>query len=249
MQRIIRLQKSLVHGRPKIVCPGRKIIHEGTLKKVSDRDSAHQRYFILFNDMLLYCKVRNSDINQRGSLLCSCILPLRHCKAEAVIGGGLFKVTCREERLLLCSDTAREGKKWVDVINETIQQLETNYRTLKKESSSRRPQKRQLPQQESLLQVLHQRQLVEKRAARDQSAADKLNVENLTTTHDVENESNDTNANPPKSPRTFKLPKWPGACPGSPLSPHSHLKMLAAKPTSPTPSQTFPVFYSPPIQQ
>ena len=127
--------------------------------------------------------------------------------------------------------------------------------------------------QESLLQVLHQRQLVEKRAARDQSAADKLNVENLTTTHDVENESNDTNANPPKSPRTFKLPKWPGACPGSPLSPHSHLKMLAAKPTSPTPSQvrpstyvqhifhtarftfffqsfqTFPVFYSPPIQQ
>ena len=39
-----------------------------------------------------YLKVRRSDINQRGSLLCSCILPLRHCKAEAVIGDGLFRV-------------------------------------------------------------------------------------------------------------------------------------------------------------
>ena len=78
MQRIIQLQRSLAHGRPKIIDPGRKIIHgtiintkkqfdheiiqtfsEGTLKKVSERDSAHQRYFILFNDMLLYCKVCN----------------------------------------------------------------------------------------------------------------------------------------------------------------------------------------------
>jgi len=70
------------------------IISEGSLKKVSsDRDSAHQRYFILFNDMLLYCKVRNNcEPSQKSSLICSCVLPLRHCKAEAVIGNGLFKV-------------------------------------------------------------------------------------------------------------------------------------------------------------
>lgn len=85
------------------------------------------------------------------------------------------------------------------------------------------------------MQVLHQRQLVEKRAARDQSAADKLNIENLT--HDVENERNVVDANPPKSPRTFKFPKWPGTCPGSPLLPHSPLKMLATRPTSPAGNQ------------
>ena len=75
------------------------MISEGSLKKVSDRDSAHQRYFVLFNDMLLYCKVRRSDVNQRGSLLCSCILPLRHCKAEAVMGDGLFKVNLQSPNL------------------------------------------------------------------------------------------------------------------------------------------------------
>lgn len=68
---------------------------EGVLKKVSaDGDSAHLRYFILFNDMLLYCKVRNpNEIDQKGSLICSCVLPLRHCVAEAVVGDGLFRVT------------------------------------------------------------------------------------------------------------------------------------------------------------
>jgi hypothetical protein len=44
---------------------------------------------------LLYCKIRcpGNEINQKGSLVCSCVLPLRHCKAEAVVGDGLFRVT------------------------------------------------------------------------------------------------------------------------------------------------------------
>lgn len=66
---------------------------EGTLKKVSsDCDSAHQRHFVLFSDMLIYCRIRSTDTNQAGSLLCVCVLPLRHCRAEAVVGDGLFKV-------------------------------------------------------------------------------------------------------------------------------------------------------------
>ena len=45
--------------------------------------------------MLLYCKVRSpgNEIDQKGSLVCSCVFPLRHCKAEAVVGDGLFRVT------------------------------------------------------------------------------------------------------------------------------------------------------------
>jgi len=242
MQRIVQLQRSLAHGRPKIVYPGRRIIHEGSLKKVSDRDSAHQRYFVLFNDMLLYCKVRRSDVNQRGSLLCSCILPLRHCKAEAVMGDGLFKVKCKEECLLLCSNTAEEGKRWVDVINEAVAQLQRNYRTLKKESSSRRPQKkRHLPQQgqESLLQILHKRQVVEKRAAKDQEAADQLNIENLKFRGEISRVEEPLQA---KSARSFKLPRKL-----MDLS-HSPCKMLRTKSNSPATEEEFPVFYSPPIQ-
>nr|CAH0106554.1 unnamed protein product [Daphnia galeata] len=86
MQRMIRIQRSLAQGNPKIITPGRRFIKEGILRKVSaDSESAHTRYFILFNDMLLYCKIRcpGNEINQKGSLVCSCVLPLRHCKAEA----------------------------------------------------------------------------------------------------------------------------------------------------------------------
>lgn len=122
MQRMIRIQRSLTQGNPKIITPGRRLIKgtfalcfninafdcvsinrfflsffsEGSLRKVSaDSESAHHRYFILFNDMLLYCRVRcpGSEIDQKGSLVCSCVLPLRHCKAEAVVGDGLFRVT------------------------------------------------------------------------------------------------------------------------------------------------------------
>jgi len=93
MQRMIRIQRSLAHSKPKIITPCRRFIKEGSLKKVSSDhpSSAHQRYFILFNDMMLYCKVRNNcEPSQKSSLICSCVLPLRHCKAEAVMGDGLF---------------------------------------------------------------------------------------------------------------------------------------------------------------
>ncbi len=115
MQRMIRIQRSLAQGNPKIITPGRRFIKgnrqlliilqhfsspfllslEGSLRKVSaDGESAHNRYFILFNDMLLYCKVRSpgNEIDQKGSLVCSCVFPLRHCKVEAVVGDGLFRV-------------------------------------------------------------------------------------------------------------------------------------------------------------
>ncbi|XP_032792326.2 FYVE, RhoGEF and PH domain-containing protein 3 isoform X1 [Daphnia magna] len=237
VQRMIRIQRSLAQGNPKIITPGRRLIKEGSLRKVSaDSESAHHRYFILFNDMLLYCRVRSpgSEINHKGSLICNCVLPLRHCKAEAVVGDGLFRVTCRDECLLLCSDTAEEGKQWVETISAAVEQLEANFRTLRKESSSRRPiRKRQLHQKDSLMRKFHQKKLT----LTDQNTC----LPNAFEVQVLRSENIDSHSprqNPTsKSPRVIKLPKWPESCSGSPSFTYSPRKLLAfMSPSSPNSS-------------
>ena len=216
----------------------------------AEGDSAHQRHFILFNDMLLYCKLRcgHLDTTHKGSLVCCCVLPLRHSRAEAVVGDGLFKVTCREEELLLCSSTAEEGRSWVEAINEAARQLESNLKTLRKESSSRKPmRKRQLRQNESngLL-----RRFQQKRAA-------SLDVEILRPTSSIAPSpsvggSSSSNNNSPVW--SAKMPKWPSPCPGTPSFPYSPRKLLRSssktetESSSPVSQEPLPMFYSPPIQ-
>lgn len=257
MQMMIRIQRSLAHGRPRIVIPGRRFIKgkirllfrisffskitintEGKLRKVSsDGDTAHERYFLLFSDMLLYCKIRSSSgIIRKGSLLCTFVLPLRHCFAEAIVGDGLFKVleycmpvigtfpnrvpypqvTCREDSILLCADTAEEGKEWIQTINTASEQLEKNLRTLRKESSRRKPlRKRQLERSDE--------NLAESTPKKDRSA------QGLQNAVDVEILKSMPDDLPvlPKTPRSSKLLKWPGSCPGTPTFPYSPKKLLS----------------------
>lgn len=148
-------------------------------------------------------------------------------------------MTCRDECLLLCSDTAEEGKKWVETINAAVQQLEANFRTLRKESSSRRPiRKRQLEQKDSLLRKFHQKKLM------TGSSTCPPNI------FDVEVLRSENTESPPrsstivsKSPRIIKLPKWPTPCSGtsgSPsfsYSPKRILALMAASSPSSSPVQ------------
>ena len=240
MQRMIRIQKSLFHGKPKIVTPGRRFVREGNLRKVSsDGDSTHERYFILFSDMLLYCKLRNSDLSQQGSLVCSCILPLRHCQAEAVMGDGLFKVTCKEESILLCSRTADEGRQWVQDINRAVQQLEANFRTLRKESSARKPiRKQQLRRRhaDSLSRIFHQRKNSEQKKTDNRDCdfeVEILRCDQEQAANIIVDEKNETPECNRAGSRSIKLPKWPGSCPGTPKFPYSPRKLLALKVMSP----------------
>lgn len=228
MQRMIRIQRSLANGRPRIVIPGRRFIKEGSLKKVSaEGDSARQRHFVLLSDLLLYCKLRcgHLDSTGKGSLVCCCVLPLRHCRAEAVVGDGLFKVTCRdEEELLLCSSTAEEGRSWVETINAAAKQLEANLRTLRKESSSRRPmRKRQLMRRSESNSLM--------KRFREKRAASLMDVDVLRPSS-----TPPTITAAPESPRsTIKLPKWPSPCPGTPSFPYySPRKLLRIQQSSPT---------------
>ncbi|XP_035722715.1 FYVE, RhoGEF and PH domain-containing protein 4-like [Vespa mandarinia] len=133
IQRLLMLQKCIVNG-VNLVKPGRKLIKQGTLMRVSrNGDTAYRRYFVLLNDTLLYCKGK-----PESSLTVRCVLPLNKCKVESVLSGGLFRVTCLEEMLFLYSENG-DSNSWIQLLQKAIEKYTECRQTLRKDSSSRQP--------------------------------------------------------------------------------------------------------------
>lgn len=144
MEKMIQLQKSLHHGRPGIITPGRRFIKEGILMKVSsDGRRPLPRYFLLFSDMLIYCLVRAGKTpSQPGSLKCCCVLPLKRCVVQPVLSEGVLRLSCHGETLILFSPCVDDTKKWMEALQQALKQYHANLQTLRKDSSSRRPMRR-----------------------------------------------------------------------------------------------------------
>ncbi len=128
-QRMIDIQKSLVGGHPKILAAGRRLVKHGNLMKVPRAGgSAQPRYFVLFSDIIIYCKIRIATGNQgslvlpkANSLECGLVMPLKTTTVESLVGKGVFKLTCEKEQLILYSvDEAARSEEWVDIIGKTI---------------------------------------------------------------------------------------------------------------------------------
>ncbi|XP_047114435.1 rac guanine nucleotide exchange factor JJ-like isoform X2 [Schistocerca piceifrons] len=104
--------------------------------------SAHPRYFILFNDMLMYCKIKRPNTSESNSLKCCCVLPLKKCTVAEILSKGMFKITCHGVTILVYTVTMQEGELWISAISEALKQYHENRQTLRKDSSSRRPMRR-----------------------------------------------------------------------------------------------------------
>ncbi|GLH01548.1 GD13075 [Gryllus bimaculatus] len=140
MQQMVELQRSLQNGRPSIVVPGRRLLKEGLLMKVSPHGKrAHCRYFVLFNDLLMYCKVVRPAAHRPRLLRCCCVLPLKKCRVDDVIGKGMFKVACQGETLLLYSASLEDTQGWVTALTAAVKQYHESRQTLRRDSSNRKP--------------------------------------------------------------------------------------------------------------
>lgn len=116
-QKLLKLQKCIINPI-NLIKPGRKLIKQGALMRVSRRrNSAYRRYFVLLNDILLYCKG-----DPEMSLTVCCVLPLNKCKIESVLSGGLFCVTCLNETLLLYSEKD-DSNLWMEAIQSSIKKV------------------------------------------------------------------------------------------------------------------------------
>ncbi|KAK3103494.1 hypothetical protein FSP39_019615 [Pinctada imbricata] len=147
-QKMLSIQKSFDSSAPKILAPGREFIKEGILRKVSRRGGkSHDRMFFLFSDMLIYGKTRFLD-GGSNTYSCCCVLPLKHCQLDKVFGnagkhnadgGGMFRLSCKDESLLLYTTDPSDGKQWMDTLETAIKKLSSNRSTLRKPSSHKVP--------------------------------------------------------------------------------------------------------------
>ncbi|XP_011858472.1 PREDICTED: uncharacterized protein LOC105556030 [Vollenhovia emeryi] len=132
-QKLLNLQKCIVTSI-NLVKPGRILIKQGSLMRVSRRgNSAYRRYFVLLNDTLLYCKGEPET-----SLNISCVLPLNKCSLTCVLSKKLFRITCLHETFLLYSEKD-DSNEWIQSIQSAIRKYTECRQTLRKESSSRKP--------------------------------------------------------------------------------------------------------------
>lgn len=116
-RKLLKLQKCITNPI-NLVKPGRKLIKQGALMRVSRRgNSAYRRYFVLLSDTLLYCKG-----DPENSLTVCCVLPLNKCKVECVLSGGLFCVTCLNETLLLYSEK-NDSNLWIEAVQTSIKKV------------------------------------------------------------------------------------------------------------------------------
>jgi RhoGEF domain len=139
-QRLVNLQNSLSGKTPHIIKPSRKVVKEGILQKFSGNGTI-KRYCILLSDIFMYCKVlkeRAAGASVENSLECCCIFPLKKCKVTELFPGK-FKITCQGDGIILSSDDVAVAKGWVKILQESID-LHIDFRkTLRKESSKRKP--------------------------------------------------------------------------------------------------------------
>lgn len=137
--RTLQIQRLLVKRQPKILSPGRTVLKEGILYKVSSQGSSMKRMaFFLFNDILLCCKILFSafSFQEKDSLLFSTLFPLNSCTAAFVMGsstsnGALFKVTCGSMTYLLLSKIPGESQGWVQELQTAIRTCQNPHPDLK----------------------------------------------------------------------------------------------------------------------
>lgn len=121
-----------------LITPGRKIVKQGSLMKVSKSGrTSHSRFLVLFTDSLMYCKG-----GEEGPLKFSCLFPLKHCEIEPVLSTGVFKITCQNEEILLYTADSQLGKEWISTLQSAVKEHQDCRRTLRKESSKRKPIRR-----------------------------------------------------------------------------------------------------------
>ncbi|BFZ15885.1 hypothetical protein BsWGS_18924 [Bradybaena similaris] len=145
--KMLAIQRMFDSSAPKLLTPGRLFLKEGLLKKVSRKGGkSHDRMFFLFSDILLYGKPKFLDGGGK-SYTCSCVLPLRHCKVDQVFvtavsnsdTGGVFRLTCKEESLVLYSEDKANARHWSEEIDRAIRKICDDRQTLRKPSSNKIP--------------------------------------------------------------------------------------------------------------
>lgn len=85
---------------------------------------SESRYFVLFSDMILYCKIlrhiNEGVMIEPNSLKCSRILPIQRCSIQPVLSDGVLNLSCQGEIFILYMENREEASDWVTAIRSAI---------------------------------------------------------------------------------------------------------------------------------
>ncbi|GAB0093164.1 uncharacterized protein DMENIID0001_082360 [Sergentomyia squamirostris] len=143
-QQMINLQNALVNRTPTVIKPGRRLFREGVLEKVSSSGSHLRRHCALMSDIFMYSKVlkERTKVNlPENSLQCCCIFPLKKTKITELFPG-TFRISCQGDGVIFRTVDILEGQSWVVALQEAVAMHIEFRKTLRKESSKRRPLRR-----------------------------------------------------------------------------------------------------------
>ncbi|KAL3275149.1 hypothetical protein HHI36_019918 [Cryptolaemus montrouzieri] len=141
-QRLLEVQRCLKNGVPSIITPGRVLLKEGILLQFDGKTGPSEKFYVvLLSDIILFCTMK-THTPKPNSLKCKRIFPLNKCSIYENEEKGCFQVHCQGNDIVLYDRVVSVTKEWVKDIREAIQNYTENRKTLRKESSSRRPVKR-----------------------------------------------------------------------------------------------------------
>ncbi|KAK9885963.1 hypothetical protein WA026_013839 [Henosepilachna vigintioctopunctata] len=142
IQRLLEVQRCLKNNEPSIITPGRVLLKEGILLQFDKTTAPSQKFYvILLNDIILFSKMKSSSLKP-NSLKCKKIFPLTKCTILENVEKGCFQIHCQGDDVVLYDRIVSITKEWIDIIQKAIESSVLKRKTLRKESSARRPVKR-----------------------------------------------------------------------------------------------------------
>merc|ERR1719362_1992095 len=106
-----------------LIRPGRDLIKEGELQKIS-RKGVGPRYFILLSDCLLYCSYQGSWAGDNTSLKVSYTIPLNQLQVQVPTAEDFqneFSITSNVRSCTLRARNVQERNDWLDALNSAIE--------------------------------------------------------------------------------------------------------------------------------
>lgn len=121
-RKMLKLQSRL--GDAELIRPGRELVKEGELQKIS-RKGVGPRYFILLSDSLLYCTYTGSWAGDSTSLRVSYRIPLTELQVRAPNAEEYdteFDITSPVRSCTLRANTVSERNEWLEAMSSAIEE-------------------------------------------------------------------------------------------------------------------------------
>lgn len=142
IQRLLEVQRYLINNQPSIIIPGRVLLKEGILLQFDGKVGPSEKFYvILLSDIILFCKMKSSTLKP-NCLKCKKIFPLNKCVIIENNEKGCFQIHCEGDDFILYDRVLSITKDWASAISDASDNCVEKRKTLRKESSSRKPVKR-----------------------------------------------------------------------------------------------------------